>query len=374
MTRLNKRLSATLAVLAALSVPTFLTTAHAGGPSTQLLAATLDGNRSSISGTFLATFTVSLHLHDDNGISPTVGASNGDESINCPCAKLDTVDSNGKSTAAAHLSRAINERFVALHRTSGTAQDGWWTGTTTVGAAGFGHWQLTGVNAGTLVGGTDANNGSPGFATIDGAGYGAVFDLAGKHWPVLTIAEPAHPVTYGLAYIVRGTARYSDTKAPIADLKLAIAQGDPFQWPLSPGLHHVTTDSNGRWSIRLSALTFGTGVLFGVNDIPGADNRVDKQYTTEAIDPRLPLRWKVQLTLQRSGSRRTFTASLAPNSQGPTTVRFERRTSSGWSVVSSRTTNQNMRASFVTSTSGTYRVVALAGGGLAAAGSDLIST
>jgi hypothetical protein len=376
MNTLPRRLVAAFAGLTVAASPLIfgLQPAHADG-STTLVAATLTTNHSSLSGTALATLTISLHLQDPNGVTTTTGATNPDFNVQCPCARLQTIASNGSHmTQGPAGTQAIDVRAVSLDLTSGSAQDGWWTGRTTVGANGYGHWQLTGVNAGTIVGGTDPNNGSPGFANVDGASYGADLDLRGEHWPVLTVAGPTRPVNYGVAYVVSGTARYSDTHGGIGGLTLAIATPDPQEWPQSPGFHHVTTDRDGHWSLKLSTIAFGIGVIFAPNDIAGPDNTVSKQYTSIAIDPRLPVRWLVAVSTRTSGSLHTIAARLSPsNVTGPTPVQLQRHSSRGWTVVVTRTTDVHMKTTFSTRTAGSYRAVALRSDPLAAAASKTVT-
>src|SRR4029077_8891967 len=129
-----------------------------------------------------------------------------------------------------------------------------------LGAASNGHWQLTGVIAGTL---RNPNNETPSFAPVDGASYGPGVMMTGSNYPLLTITNPSTLVPWPQRYALNGTATFSQTGAPVAGLPLDILLDYEGDWPLPADLVHVTTDSYGRWSLNTTIAGSASLVAFG---------------------------------------------------------------------------------------------------------------
>jgi hypothetical protein len=352
------------ASLAAVAVSAVAATASSGvataepNAATTLVAAGLAIDQSQLTGVQLGTFTVSLHLTDSGGVQQTLGTSNGDKVMLCPCARLETVDATGAARPW-RQAQAMDVRAVALHLTSGTANDGIWSGTTTVGSAGAGRWQLTGVDAGSIHDGSPpyAPSGAPTWHDVDGATYGATVDVVGSHWPILSVRIPTTTVAYGNDYRLIGHAVYSDTRAPVAGLRVGVTDDAPDEWPLDPVYHYATTDKNGLWSVIADDPTDRIGALYGAVAVPFSADKHDVQYTAMALVSVRPIHWVVNVTTGTSGRMHLISVRLRPHLA--TNVQLQRHESDGWHVVGTHASASNGAFTFSTSRHGTWRVRAL---------------
>ena len=352
----------TMGIAAAAAVVTLLPLAPgaqaAPNSATTLAGAVLALDSPSLTTAQLGTFTISLHLRDPGGVQQSHGVSNGDKQMLCPCARLETVDSNGQALPW-QQGQAMNVRAVSLQLVSGSDIDGTWTGTTTVGAAGHGRWQLTGVDAGSLHSNAGPN-GSASWESVDGAAYGAVHDVAGNRWPVLVINKPAGTVPYGSTYRLTGKVYYAYTRQPAGGVRVGVSDEDPDTWPLDPVYHYATSDRNGNWSITADDPTDRIGVIFGAAAVATSANAHDVQYTSILVISARPIHWVVGVTTGTSGSSHTISVRLRPHL--PTQLQLQRHESDGWHLVATHVSASNGTFTFVTSRHGTWRVRALIGG------------
>jgi hypothetical protein len=345
------------AVAAALLTP--ITSAQATpNTATVLAGAALTLNQPSINGAQLGTFTISLHLRDPGGVQPSEGVSNANKLMLCPCVRLETVDSSGQALPW-HQGQAMNIRAVSLTLASGSDQDGTWTGTTTVGAINHGHWQLTGVDAGSLHS-NSGPNGLPSWQAVNGAAYGATAQVPGTTWPVLTINKPTTTVPYGSSYRLTGKAYYAFNRAPAAGIRVGVSDEDPDVWPLAPVYHYATTDKNGNWSVVADDPTDRIGVIFGAASVATSSSTHDVQYVSVLVISARPIHWVVGVTTGTSGTLHTIAVQLRPHL--PTQLQLQRHDSDGWHVVATHVSASNGRFTFSTSRHGTWRVRALLGG------------
>lgn len=335
------------------------TGAHAAPNSATVLGgATLAIDSPNLTTAQLGTFTVSLHLQDPGGVQQSLGVSNGDKQMVCPCARLETVDGNGQPLPW-HQGQAMNVRAVSLQLVGGSATDGTWSGNTTVGAAGHGRWQLTGVDAGSLHSNTGPN-GSASWQSVNGSSYGAVHDVAGNTWPVLTITRPATTVPYGSSYRLSGTAYYAFSRKPAGGIRVGVSDEAPDEWPLDPVYHYATVDRTGHWSVTADDPTDRIGVLFAAAAVPTSANTHDVQYTSILVISARPIHWVVNVATSTSGAMHSITVHLRPHLA--TQLELQRRESDGWHVVATHVSAANGTFTFTTSRHATWRVRALLGG------------
>ena len=323
--------------------------AQAAPTGTTLAGATLTADRTAVSGVELATLTVTLHLQDAGGVDQAPGYIGSNVSATCPCAELQTVDPNDPEPPGIG---AQDLRAVVLTMTSGTAQDGEWSGSTAIGAPGQGHWQLTGVIAGTL---RQPDNETPSWRNVDGASYGQAVQIIGSHYPIVTISTPTALVPWPKQYQLSGRATYTDTKAPIAGLTLTVLTRFNGQWPLPTAeTAQVTTDNDGYWSLSTNAADGASLVVFGADRVSQSDPNAGVQYTSQAQTGRLCCRWDVSITTTRSGTTRYINVRFSRGASAR--LRLQRRTSNGWTSVVERTGPTTGTFRFSTHTAGLYRV------------------
>lgn len=310
---------------------------------TQLVGVTITADKTSLTGIETATMTVGLHLTDPDGVQPSdnVVIFDGVDTV-CPCA-------------------LVSGRFVRLDLTSGSPQDGVWTGTTVIGASARGHYQLQAVIAGTLrhppeFGGVQE------WYDVNGADYGPGLDISGTNWPVLTISAPS-PVAYGTPYVLSGRATYSDTGAPVVGVPVGVWKFyDPGDLAAIPPTM-VTTDSTGKWSARFSQPALdGVTVAWARDDQVGTWNgiRLDRTQWSSYADKAGPRQhWTVSLTVSHSGLTRYLVVHLTPRYPYET-VQLQHRTSTGWKAIATAVSKQPYGAcKFSTRVPGVYRVRAL---------------
>ena len=333
-----------IACLALAVAPVLGITAPAQAASgTQLVGVTITADKTSLTGIQTATMTVGLHLTDPDGVQPSdnVVIFDGVDTV-CPCAM-------------------VSGRFVRLDLTSGSPQDGVWTGTTVIGASARGHYQLQAVIAGTLrhppeFGGVQE------WYDVNGADYGPGLDISGTNWPVLTISAP-RLVAYGTPYVLTGKATYSDTGAPVVGVPVGVWNfynpGDVTAIP--PTM--VTTDSTGKWSARFSQPALdGVTVAWARDDQVGTWDgiRLDRTQWSSYADKAGPTQhWTVSLTVSHSGLTRYLVVHLTPGLPDEK-VQLQRHTSTGWKAIATTLSKQPGGAcKFSTRIPGVYRVRAL---------------
>lgn len=226
---------------------------RADGTPTAIAGMTMRAGRLALTGTQTTRLTVAVHLVDPDGIRPTRYGLE-DISLPCPCVVVEAQTSAGARYRA--TPQALGYRYVPLRLTSGTAQDGTWTGTATLGAGDAAVWRPTLITAGDLVAPfTDTPFAwSPFVALPASVTRNAWVNLHGSDWPVLSVVVPTTVIDVGTAYTVRGRVLLSRSRVPVTGLRLVLEK-----MYCSPELHvvpatAVRTSSTGRWSLGSTAL------------------------------------------------------------------------------------------------------------------------
>jgi hypothetical protein len=328
------------------------TTALSAGPllahgdtGTNVLSALVTADRTTLTGTDVGTLTVSVHM--------TSAAEYGVQGSGaCLCAFIQTVDSNGNETS--QDPQALNHRAVRLALSSGSVFDGVWVGRATVGAINAGDWQVTAVQA-------DGTNGKAAPATT-----GPPVTISGSHWPELTISMPQRPVTYGMRYVVKGTATWSDTHDPAADLPLhwgagaRTAAADDYDSDLvrSPGdvqylgaFVPITTDAEGNWSVPAIVPITTSTVSFALDHLGNG-----YQWASQAVAHGNTARFAIRV----AATGRRIHGTIAPRDlAGFTSLNLQRLVSGKWRhVATAQPNDQHASFSFTVNYAGSYRVMA----------------
>lgn len=343
-----KRLLAIIAGLglAAGSLATGLSTAHADGVTT-VLAASMTADKTELSGTDIGVLTVSVRMVDtsDNGVQSGGG---------CLCAEIQTVDASGNETSVDP--QALNHRVVRLSLSTGSQYDGTWVGHAIVGAINAGDWQIQSVNAGTFTGPVAA------LTTT------APIAITGSHWPHLKVVMPQTPPPYGTSVVVHGTANWSDTGQPIAGLPLMWGGGlasarpddldghvlssppsEPTTWV--PFFAPTRTDADGNWSVTTRAALFAATINFGLNHLG-----LRYQWISHATAVGRTAHFIVTATV----SGRRISGSVQPHPESSfVKLQLQQLANGHWSDVTTATASFSTGGyHFAVSSSGTYRVVA----------------
>jgi hypothetical protein len=362
---MNRVATNLLAALLALTAVTWMASpAHSDPPAgggTRLVAASLSVDKADLTGADLATMTVAVHLSDPNGIAPADMQLTDVNGMRCPCVSLGIADSEGLYSPA--TTQADDSRLLSLLLTSGTATDGTWSASTTVGAANAGHWALNWIAAGSLKSG-------PGYGSdfgpypVDGDSLGAAVDIAGSNWPVMRVDALHAPVAITTAYPARGYAYFSDSGQPAADLTLDISTtACPFNYSATYD-HRVQTDSSGHWHTAWPAPIYdpfaacdGISASFGETVVGTVANTVSggsRYAATELVSAY----WTVRLSSASRRAPTTVRGSVPVNTFG-VAVTLQRKVGNSWHPAANVTLGSGSRAfSFAISSSGTYRAVA----------------
>jgi hypothetical protein len=338
--RSMKRSLPLLVAMVALLTPS---PARAAASDTHVVGATLTASRTTLSGLQTAVLTLSVHLTDPDGVE-VQGATFDDRPLQygmCPCGAV----------AAASGSRAIELRL-----SSGTAQDGWWSGTTRIAADEPGTWTLTYLIAGTYVSGDPYGDWRP----VDGAALGATANVRASHWPVSTASVPRPPVPYSSSWVASGRVTWSDTGAPIPNLRVLVdARISNAYWlPLWLQPTAVRTDANGVWKLGTTTASAGARVFLVAENFARDSGETPRwQGDVMRSSIRFSQHYLVRLSKSRSGGWVTLTAVVTPLQLTP--VRFQRRTSSGWVTEAQVTRSDGHYATLHTQRSACWRAVAL---------------
>jgi hypothetical protein len=328
--------------------PSLFAVAATGAPSgTTLVGASLTADTTSLTGTQLARLTVTLHLTDAGGVEPQSVTIEPGATATCPCALLDGDNPFDMSDS----DQGMNVRAAPLSLVSGTPQDGMWAGSTTVGSPGHGHWQLAGLIAGTL---RHPEGETPTWYAVDGATYEPGVDITGTHRPLLTMSTPKLPVPWPNRYVLIGGAAYSDTGAPIAGLQLSVLLVWDGSWPLpTSDLVTVTTDSDGRWSLTTGSAGVASLVAYATEPVSATEPSAGVQFTS-GFQAGACCRWNPMLSVTRAGTARYLDVHYGRGAKAR--LQLQRRTSSGWQILVSRTGPASGSFRFTTHTAGVYRV------------------
>jgi hypothetical protein len=353
----SRALAVVTTVVTALTV-TWAGSGSAGSASaTGVVGASLTADQTVLSGSQRATLTVSVHLTDPSGVQPASGAFfSYDQSgvyLTCPCALLSVRTIDGLTIPSSTQATGLSVP-VSLSLASGTAQDGVWSGTLSVGAISAGEWTLTQVIAGALQRDPEpclpCAQGYP----VNGRALGASVNITGSNWPVLRINAFPPRVAYGSPYVVSGSVYYSDSGAPVPGFGVDAAVGLDFLGVLpSAAVHHLRTDSNGRWSLTVRGGVPTAFVGYGAH-------RVNAGFVAyDALKARTPTSsvayWVVRVSASSARVPATLTATVSKDANS---LILQRRTGTTWAQVSSGSPYSTGIVRFRITHAGSYRVVA----------------
>ena len=351
--------TATVSTLAGAAVPAQSAPANGG---TKLVGAVVTVDKPTLIGTELGMLTVTIHLTDPDGVTPTSLGLTDVSGVSCPCVSLRMDSSTGIAQPVS--TQSIQGMVFGLRRTSGDATDGIWSGSAPVGAASAGRWELSAVGAGTLQTEEYPFSGRT-LYPVNGIAMGAYADITGSNWPVIHMNPLPKPVAVGQQWPVSGSVYLSDTKEPAAGVTLALSHrcsADTYNNPRQ----FVTTDSNGNWHTSFTAPVYDpTGGCAGATAEFGPSEGLDKSDPENAVSaasrflfyPQKTAYWVASLTAGSSRAPTTLTGVLPPDRYDSPTVYLQRRTSSGWSSVAHVAVAYGHRSfSFRVTRPGTYRV------------------
>jgi hypothetical protein len=322
-------------------------TQAAASTDTALAGATLTIDKTSLTRAELATMTVTLHLTDPTGVEPSDRF--------CPCAYVAERDTNGFGSAVS--TQSYNTRVIPLHLTAGNETDGEWTGTTLLGAENAGRWVLRALVAGTL---RDASgyasyglrNGSgPAWLLVDGPGLGAVANVTGSDWPIITLDSFRPAVAEGSPYVVSGAVHYYASGVAAANVALTLLE------PLT----QLRTDSSGHWHFSEPApfnwITMGIGG-------DGAGGLTNFAGIKEKGIPFKTAFWVVTIRTSSTRAPATISGAVLQHDYNRY-VQLQKKVGTTWRTVKSflLSTTSN-RYSFRVTSAGSYRVHADAGSGV----------
>jgi hypothetical protein len=329
-----------VATMTAVSAPV----AIAGG--TTLTAASLTASSTTLTKAETATLTLTVHLVNPGGVdSRQLPALPDFRDAWCPCAEIQVVDDTGQPLPPQQGESDVRYLFLGL--VGGTATDGDWSATTSIGAINSGHWQLT-----------ELLTGAPGWQPVDGSAYGAVVGIDGADWPVLTIDPPARVVSDGLPFAITGRAVYVDG-TPAADIPLFVldAMLSDYDGLVYPGLRSVVTDSNGRWMASSTFRSAIKGVFFDASSLQSPiqpyPSYVQSAEWAQTSATSTWVRWSPSFTVIDVGSARDLVISgLVAGAP----IQLQRKTASGWSAAGHALASRQGAFRFVVHSPGVYRM------------------
>jgi hypothetical protein len=298
-------------------------------------------DRTSLTGTQLATLTVNVHLVNREGVAPAEQPVAAGHGVACPCAQLSRVG-NG---AVNYL--ALSTRTMELSLASGTAADGIWSGSTQIGAEDSGTWAVSAINDGSW----------SQWKTIDGSAYDADVTVTGTNWPEITIDAPTRAVPFGSAYEISGSVTYADSGSPVPDTQLLVEVGNNSQ-PVFGDVHPVTTDQAGRWQTSATEAVAEITAYFGAVEYAPESGLYDAASFGYLCCP-YRVRWGLSLTAARSGRTRDLIATVTPRLSGAD-LQLQRFVSRRWIVVDdARRTGHSGSYRFVQRVGGLFRVLVM---------------
>jgi len=242
----------TIAVIAAAAIsPSQLAHAADTGPP-QLVEIQLSQSTATINGLDVVDVEVRVHLTDDTGVVTTPRTTTQ------PGTPLIQLVRTGTIGFGAGLPQDEDEPPLTL--TSGTAADGWWTGTAHVTSQWNGNWDVDLVQA------YDA---ASHFLGVDPRQTGQDQNLAvtGTHIPTISMGWTPNPARCCVGVTVKGRLTYADTGEPLPHQTLALGLGGGLA-QISPhslacasvengkigGTATVTTDANGYYTYAETAI------------------------------------------------------------------------------------------------------------------------
>jgi hypothetical protein len=355
--RLGLAACVVIAALTVLPVARHSPAAHASTEGTTVVGASIASSATSLEGLQTATLSVSVHLQDPAGVS-TVSAAGpyymSSVTLPCPCAIVAPVLEDG--VAETYSYPAIDSRVVVLALTSGTPQDGTWSGTTTIAAMNQGRWTVTQLSAGSLhpAGATAPVAWTP----VDGLALGAQVAVAGANWPELTLRLPPGVVAYGAPYTVNGHVALVGTGVAVPDLPVTLAAGD-YSLVATGKRRIVHTDPGGNFSVSQITPTLGWSALIETSQVSptlavwqGAAQAVQlPRFVTDGF----LVRYFARLQAARSGADRLLTVHFAPKVRGAVLL-LQRLSGGQWTQQRRRSAGNTSTFRFVVHAGGTYRV------------------
>ena len=221
--------------------------AHASDTSPpQLVEIQLSQSTVPVAGLDVVNVDVRVHLTDDTGVVTT--APSGTES-HTPLIQLIRTGTPGYYADAPE-----DQSQPTLTLTSGTAQDGWWTGTLHVTSQWNGPWDVD------LVVAYDAAQNRLGVDPRQ-TGQDQNLSVTGTHIPTISMGWTPRPARCCVGVTVKGRLTFADTGVPLPNRKLALGFGGG-RHGFSPtsldcegldtgrlgGAATITTDANGYYS------------------------------------------------------------------------------------------------------------------------------
>jgi hypothetical protein len=237
-------------LLSVLILPTgILAPAQAATP-TRMTAFSMTPAVSAPTGLGTTTVTVSTHLVDPDGISPTDarfdGTVLGGVLGRCPCVRV-----LGPGQSADYPAPFVY--VVPLTLTSGTTKDGTWTGRFKLGSGQSGHWRTQ------ILAGDFGESDPPGtftastFSNLPSPFTAVGVDIHGTNRPLITLLSVVKQ-TNG-RYLVKGKAFRATTGTPIRNTRLEVT--GECHTPLAYSLIGVRTNSAGVYAVSLTKTQLG---------------------------------------------------------------------------------------------------------------------
>jgi hypothetical protein len=242
------------------------TTPAAATTVTQVAGVTLSVGDASLVGAQLTTMRVSVHLVDPDGVAPSGGWDSLTQvALHCPCVK---VESFKGSLRGYGLPQSLTYRIVELTRSSGTAHNGWWTGTAQLGGVSAGVWRPTAITAGDLVKVDDHSNpwsGDTSFVSLSPALVTATsVNVRSTDRPLLWVTIPTKAVPAGTLYPVSGQMRLMTSRRPAVGARLVIGTGQCQPWDYWRVAVH-TTSSTGTWILHSRRIVSAWCAIYGLD-------------------------------------------------------------------------------------------------------------